>query len=125
VGAPAERRSTPRKWLDLPPVKWGLFTGGYLGSGVLTRIGVSMWFLIPALTLMSGSIIAGVVAFAVYGMARVTLTTTLIRESPSRLRSDRPGWWPDGRVVHKASAYTVMSVALVILGLIASGKVTA
>jgi hypothetical protein len=119
---PQRRAQTRRDWLYIHPVKWALLTGGYLGSGVLTRIGVSAWFLIPGLTLISGSVIVGVMAFAVYGVARVVLTTVLFEGVLDHPRLGRPDWWPDGRLLHKASACIVMSAGMVIIGLLASGR---
>lgn len=75
---PQRNRETPRQWVDWSPNRWALATGAVLGSGVLTRIGFAVWYVVPVAVITAGSpILAGIIAFGSYGLLRILFSLTL------------------------------------------------
>ena len=83
---PQRYRETPRSWVDWLPESWAAGTGFLLGSGVATRIGFAVWYVIPCSILLSGSIATGVLAGGLYGLVRVALSLGLFGTSSSGRR---------------------------------------
>jgi hypothetical protein len=86
-----------------------------LGTGVATRLGFALWFVIPAAAFLSDSIWTAVVAFAVYGMFRTSFGLFLFPftlEFPPRIF---PDWFPSLSALHTASALVTLIVGIVAL----------
>jgi hypothetical protein len=67
-------RTTPRRWVEENAWAWSLKAGAALGLGITNRIGFPVWYLVPVLTLGTGSSIAGAVIWAGYGLLRTGIT---------------------------------------------------
>lgn len=63
-------RETPRLWAERRPAQWAVLTGAVLGTGVLTRIGVALWYVLPLSALLVRGPTEVVLVFAVYAGVR-------------------------------------------------------
>lgn len=70
VRVPGRSRETPRGWMQLNPITAAVLNGTTLGTGWSTRIGFWLWFAVPLGSLLSGSVIGGIVVYGAYGLTR-------------------------------------------------------
>jgi hypothetical protein len=105
-------RETPRLWAERRPAQWAVLTGAVLGTGVLTRIGVALWYVLPLSALLVRSLAEVVVIFAVYAGVRNSLT---IAVSVAYARRDAPtvSDWLTSRMARarRISGYSCIAVA--------------
>lgn len=94
--------------------RWASRTGMTLGTGVLTRIGFAVWFVLLAVPLLAGSVAVAVIGFALYGAARTILGLFMFPfvTFPSRLF---PTWFPAIPAQHRVSALATLAVAVPVL----------
>ena len=62
-------RNTPRRWTQ-HPTTWAAKNGVALGTGMTTRIGFGLWYVVPISIALSGSVASGVLIGGVYGFVR-------------------------------------------------------
>lgn len=68
---------TPLEWTSKSGAEWALKNGFALGAGVGTRIGFSVWYIMPITALALGTFFGSVAIFAVYGFCRTAFVTVL------------------------------------------------
>ena len=66
----AGKRETPQSWLYLGPRRWALRNGAALGLGLASRVGFSLWYVVPLTSFLLGSAFLGAIAFGLYAAAR-------------------------------------------------------
>jgi len=78
-------RETPRGWVDLGWPTWALLTGTSLGIGAITRIGFWAWYVVPAASLLWGSVALASTVYAAYGLSRAAGSLWIhVRKQPAR-----------------------------------------
>lgn len=63
-------RETPRAWGEPSAFSWALKTGTLIGTGFLTRIGYTVFYVAPIGILLAGDPISGTVILGTYGATR-------------------------------------------------------
>lgn len=63
-------RETPRALLGLPSPLWAMSNGMLLGTGWMTRIGLSSWYVMIALWLLAGRVVTVLISGMLYGAMR-------------------------------------------------------
>jgi len=80
---------TSQLLLEKGPLRWAFLNGALLGVGFTSRIGFWLWYVIPITVWMSGSAIAGMAVWGLYGGAR------LLASGVVALHISRGGVQPD------------------------------
>lgn len=73
-------RETPRTWDDGSLLSWAVKTGIAVGTGLYTRIGFTLWYIIPGAALLSGRAGFGAELMGVYGATRGFATMLFNRQ---------------------------------------------
>jgi hypothetical protein len=63
-------KETPRDWLTAGPLLWAMRNGASLGFGARSRLGFSLWYVIPVGALLSGRPLVGALGYGLYGLTR-------------------------------------------------------
>ena len=63
-------RETSRDWLRKGALRWAARNGWVLGTGVTTRIGFWLWFVVPFGALFVGDLALGMLVYGMYGTIR-------------------------------------------------------
>jgi hypothetical protein len=61
---------TPHGWLAAGPLLWALRNGWSLGLGAGSRLGFSLWYVIPVGAFLSGRPLVGALGYGLYGLTR-------------------------------------------------------
>jgi hypothetical protein len=65
------RRETPKDWVYRGrPTRWAIMNGLALGCGAFSRLGFSLWYIVPLACFFSGSVLLGAAIYGAYGLAR-------------------------------------------------------
>jgi hypothetical protein len=70
LGLLERNQQTSRSWTNRPASLWAIYNGGLLGAGIATRLGSSIWYLVPAAAFLSATPVRGLVIYGIYGLAR-------------------------------------------------------
>lgn len=90
--APLQRScETPKPWADADALGWAVRNGLTLGCGATTRVGFWSWYLVPAVALLSGDVLAGALSYGAYGIARAGAGALLFARM--RAGADDIGLW--------------------------------
>ena len=73
LSPPQFNRETPKHWVSESPLRWAFKNGSALGSGVTSRIGFWLWFVVPAGSLLSATPVLGGAIYGAYGFTRGVL----------------------------------------------------
>ena len=65
---------TPREWVDRPAWQWAVWNGAALGSGVWTRIGFPIWYVLPLIGVATASVAITATCWAAYGFVRASMS---------------------------------------------------
>ncbi len=101
-------RETSRAWTR-NSTGWALKQGLTLGSGIATRLGFALWYALPALVLLSRSIVIGSALWASYGFVR-TGAAVLLRRTGGNMRTGAV--WLAKRLAPARRATSLVLVAL-------------
>lgn len=108
-------RETPQSWVNQGPYRWAILNGLALGSGITTRVGFWLWYMVPVAAFLSGDLILSTLVYGTYGLFRGASGWWLI----VRVRR-RPGWnyrtWLLG---HRKLAHTITTACLAVTGCVA------
>ncbi len=61
---------TSPRWLNLGPFRWAIKNGLALGFGATSRIGFSLWYAVPAGSLLVGTPELGAIIYGTYGFVK-------------------------------------------------------
>lgn len=119
VRLPEPHGQTPRRWLDQGSFVGPAKNGIALGFGLATKVGFSMWYLIPIGALLTGSALGGGVVYGAYAFVRGLgvwgiMLAIRIASKTRPPEEVQPGDWLTGR--YRATRLS-LSTALVSLGL--------
>jgi hypothetical protein len=104
-------RETPRRWIDLGPVRWAVRNGLTLGFGATTRIGFVLWYVVGIGAALTGTWLAGALIYGAYGLTRGAGAWAAILAT-RRLPADRVGLF---MMKHHYTALRVTSLHLLLL----------
>lgn len=79
-------RETPATWVDRGPLFWAASMAVLLGFGGSTRIGFWLWYCIPAVAFVSGSVGVGAAVWGTYGLVRGGWTLAFWMAESTRTR---------------------------------------
>lgn len=63
-------RETSQAWMNLGPLGWAAANGAAIGTGIVSRIGFPLWYVVPAACFISGAPIFGALSYLAYGAVR-------------------------------------------------------
>jgi len=105
-------RETPQSWMHSGPTRWALKNGAALGFGAGTRLGFSLWYVVPLGALLFGNVPVGAAIYGAYGGTRAVTAWLMIRAGSGRSFDDVAEW-----IFERASmARTVAAAVLLALG---------
>lgn len=105
-------RETPQRWVHLGPIRWALRNGAALGFGAGTRLGFSLWYVVPLGSLLFGDVALGAAIYGAYGATRAVLAWAMLRAGTGRNFEDVSDWL----FLHAATARMVAAAQLLALG---------
>lgn len=106
-------RETPQRWLSAGPTIWAVRNGSALGTGLGTRIGFWLWYVVPAAALLHGSVEAGALVYGTYGFVRAMWVWPILLWVGPRHGYDRVAQW---FLTHRTEARKLAAVQLVAVG---------
>jgi hypothetical protein len=71
-------RETPQRWLHAGALRWAIMNGAALGSAFTTRLGFTLWYVVPASALLLGSPARGAAIYGTYAFARTSSAYLLL-----------------------------------------------
>jgi hypothetical protein len=113
VPLPQLNCETPQLWVNKGPLPWAMQNGLALGFGATSRIGFSLWYVVPMGTLLLGSPTLGAAAYGAYGLVR-GLAAPVILLVIIRLKRDVSGWL----IKHNKAAQVLTAGQLLFLGVV-------
>lgn len=99
-------RETPQRWIHRGPIRWALSNGAALGFGAGTRLGFSLWYVVPLGALVFGNVVLGAAIYGAYGGTRAVAAWLVIRAGAGKSLDDVTEW-----LFHHASAARTMAAA--------------
>lgn len=78
---------TPQRWMHYGPLLWAFSNGLVLGSGLATRVGFWLWYVLPTAALLSGNPLLAGLIFGSYGFTRGAAPLLLISTARLSARS--------------------------------------
>jgi hypothetical protein len=107
-------RETPRRWVsESAPRAWAIRNGAALGLGFATRIGFWLWYVVPAASLLSGSLRDGAIVYGLYAAIRGFSVVALVEY----LRVRQTPLIGDGLLVRVSGMRSIAAVWLLVVGL--------
>lgn len=88
VGVPQRNCETAQLWMNTGALTGAALNGGALGLGFVTRIGYSLWFVVPFAALMAGPAKAALI-FGLYGLVRGIAPSAIILVMMAKRRCDQ------------------------------------
>lgn len=106
-------RETPQRWLHRGPLQWAVRNGLVLGVGATTRLGFTLWYVVPLAALLTGSPEAGAVLYGGYAFVRAASVIALIVAIYATHDLGRVSDWAFGQA---AAARSLAGGQLVVVG---------
>jgi hypothetical protein len=91
ISFPQRDCETPQHWVYKGLLPWAMKNGLALGFGATSRIGFSLWYVVPVGALLLGSPVLGAAAYGAYGLVR-GLAAPVILVVMRRSKSDVSQW---------------------------------
>lgn len=95
--------------------------GAALGSAFTTRLGFSLWYVVPASTLLLGDPLLGAVIYGMYALVRTASAYPLLRwrarqADPAEVTDALRAWHPRARALCAAALVLVGAIVVMTVG---------
>jgi hypothetical protein len=114
-------RETPQRWIHRGPLTWAMLNGTALGFGGVSRVGLWLWYAIPAAAFLIASPLLGLAIYGLYGTLRGmsvwAIIFTLARQRPDTWALSVLGMARLGRAVGAAVLVGIGTAVMVAVGL--------
>jgi hypothetical protein len=112
---------TPQRWLYGSGLRWALLNGSALGIAITTRLGFSLWYVIPAGSFLTADPALGACIYGTYGFTRTASVYLLLRWKASVIDSAEVtdilrSWQPRVRRTCAAALAGIGVAAIVVVG---------
>ena len=71
-------RETPRRWVQEGQLRWAMKNGVALGIGMTSRIGFSLWYIVPVASFLWGEPVLGAIIYGLYSFVRSAASFPLL-----------------------------------------------